>query len=73
MSDCNGAIDDAQAFINNTLPGKLATLYASIKSKAANAKVVVVGYPRIFNGEDCNAGTWFGPRPRRPGSTPPRT
>jgi lysophospholipase L1-like esterase len=61
MSDCNGAIDTAQAYINNTLPGKLSTLYASIKSKAPNAKVVVVGYPRIFNGEDCNAGTWFSP------------
>ena len=23
--------------------------------------MVVVGYPRIFMGEDCNAGTWFSP------------
>ncbi len=61
MSDCNGAIDKAQAYINNTLPGALATLYASIRAKAPNAKVVAVGYPRIFNGEDCNAGTWFSP------------
>ena len=59
--DCDGAIDDAQYFINNVLPGRLATLYASIRAKAPNAKVVVVGYPRIFNGEDCNAGTWFSP------------
>jgi hypothetical protein len=61
MSNCNGAIDTAQSYITNTLPGKLSTLYASIRSKAPNAKVVVVGYPRIFNGEDCNAGTWFSP------------
>ena len=61
MSNCNGAIDTAQAYINNTLPGKLSTLYASIRTRAPNAKVVVVGYPRIFNGEDCNAGTWFSP------------
>jgi hypothetical protein len=60
-SDCNGAIDTAQNYINNTLPGKLSTLYASIRAKAPYAKVVVVGYPRIFNGEDCNAGTWFSP------------
>jgi len=60
-SDCNAAIDKAQSYINNTLPGKLSTLYASIRSKAPNARVVVVGYPRIFNGEDCNAGTWFSP------------
>jgi lysophospholipase L1-like esterase len=61
MSDCNGAIDTAQGLINNTIPGRLSTLYASIKSKAPNAKVVVVGYPRIFQGEDCNAFTWFSP------------
>jgi lysophospholipase L1-like esterase len=61
MSNCNGAIDTAQAYINNTLPGKLSTLYASIRARAPYAKVVVVGYPRIFNGEDCNAGTWFSP------------
>jgi lysophospholipase L1-like esterase len=61
MSDCNGAIDTAQGIINNTIPGRLSTLYASIRAKAPNAKVVVVGYPRIFQGEDCNAFTWFSP------------
>ena len=61
MSDCNAAIDRAQAYIDNQLPGALATLYAAIRSRASNATVVVVGYPRIFNGEDCNAGTWFSP------------
>ena len=59
--DCDGAIDAAQAFITTTLPGRLNTLYASIRSKAPHAKVVVVGYPRIFMGEDCNAATWFSP------------
>ena len=61
MSDCNAAIDGAQGYINGTLPGQLASLYAAIRSRAPYAKVVVVGYPRIFNGEDCNAGTWFSP------------
>lgn len=60
-SDCDGKINTAQSYINNTLPGALSTLYASIKSKAPNAKVVIVGYPRLFQGEDCNAGTWFSP------------
>ncbi len=59
--DCDGAIDAAQAFINGTLPGRLSTLYGSISSRAPGATVVVVGYPRIFMGEDCNAGTWFSP------------
>jgi lysophospholipase L1-like esterase len=61
MSDCNGAVDGAQSFINNTLPGRLNTLYASIKSRAPSAVVVVTGYPRLFQGEDCNAGTFFSP------------
>ena len=60
-SDCNGAIDTAQSYIANVLPGRLSTLYAAIRSKAPNAKVVVVGYPRLFMGEDCNAFTWFSP------------
>ncbi|MGW5241167.1 SGNH/GDSL hydrolase family protein [Monashia sp. NPDC004114] len=59
LSNCNGAIDTAQNIINNTLPGRLSTLYTSIRSKAPNAKVIVVGYPRIFNGQDCNLLTWF--------------
>jgi len=59
--NCNAAIDRAQAFITHTLPGRLSTLYAAIRSRAPHAKVVVVGYPRIFMGEDCNAGTWFSP------------
>jgi len=59
LSNCTGAVDRAQGYIKNTLPGSLATLYASIRAKAPNAKVVVVGYPRIFNGTDCNLLTWF--------------
>ncbi len=59
MSNCNGAIDKAQSYIRNTLPGALNTLYAQIRSRAPQAKVTVVGYPRIFNGTDCNLLTWF--------------
>lgn len=60
-SDCDSKIDGAVSHINDSLPSALSTLYAAIRSKASAAKVVVVGYPRIFNGEDCNAGTWFSP------------
>lgn len=59
MSNCNGAIDSAQAYINNTLPGRLNLVYDSIKSRAPNATVIVLGYPRLFMGVDCNGGTWF--------------
>ena len=58
-SDCNGAIDSAQAYINNTLPGRLDAVNNKIKSLAPTAKVIALDYPRIFNGTDCNAGTWF--------------
>jgi len=61
MSDCNGAIDKAQAYIRNTLPGSLTSLYGDIRARAPYAKVVVVGYPHVFDGEDCNAATWFSP------------
>lgn len=59
LANCDGAINTAQATINNTLPGRLTTLYATVKSRASNARVVIVGYPRLFNGIDCNAGTFF--------------
>lgn len=58
-SNCNAAIDQAQAKIRNTLPGRLDNVYSTVDGLAPNAGVVVVGYPRLFNGEDCNAGTWF--------------
>jgi len=61
MSNCNGAIDTAQSVIRSTLPSRLATLYAAIRARSPQAKVTVVGYPRIFDGEDCNALTWFSP------------
>ncbi len=59
LSNCNGKVSAAQSFIANTLPGRLATLYAQIRSRAPNARVTVVGYPRLFNGQDCNLLTWF--------------
>ena len=60
-SDCNGAIDQAQAYITNTLPGRLDLVNNKIKSRSPTAKVIVLSYPRLFMGEDCNAGTWFSP------------
>jgi lysophospholipase L1-like esterase len=58
-SNCDGAINSAQSFINNTLPGRLDQVNNAIKSRAPSAKVVVLDYPRLFNGTDCNAFTWF--------------
>ncbi len=60
-SDCNGAINNAQSIIQNQLPGRLDQVNNAIKSRAPNAKVIALDYPRLFNGQDCNAFTWFSP------------
>jgi lysophospholipase L1-like esterase len=60
-SDCNGAIDAAQSIVRTKLPSRLDGLYRAVRVRAPSARVVVVGYPRLFNGEDCNAGTFFSP------------
>jgi lysophospholipase L1-like esterase len=51
---CTTEINNARNFINNTLPGQLNSLYTEIETRAPNAQVIVVGYPRLFNGEECN-------------------
>lgn len=61
LSNCNGAINAAQSIIQNTLPGRLDSVNNAIKSRAPSAQVVVLDYPRLFNGEDCNALTFFSP------------
>ncbi len=58
-SNCNAAIDRAVKIIDTVLPARLASLYGDVRSRAPLATVVVAGYPRVFNGEDCNALTWF--------------
>lgn len=60
-SNCAAKVAAAQSYITGTLPAKLNAVYAQIKSRAPSAKVAVMGYPRIFQGEDCNAATFFSP------------
>ena len=64
-SDCAGAVAEARDIITDLLPGRLDRLYNQISARAPSAEVVVVGYPRLFNGEDCNAGTFFSPGDER--------
>jgi lysophospholipase L1-like esterase len=59
LISCNTEITNAQNYIRNTLPGNLNNVYSQIRSRAPNARVIVLGYPRIFMGVDCNAGTFF--------------
>ncbi len=61
MSDCAGAVAGGRAILDGQLPGRYDSLFTAIETKAPGAKVVVAGYPHIFNGEDCNALTFFSP------------
>ncbi|HEX6077947.1 MAG TPA: SGNH/GDSL hydrolase family protein [Micromonosporaceae bacterium] len=58
---CWTEISNANNVIRNTLPGRLNELYGRIRTRAPYARVVVVGYPRIFNGEECNAVSRISP------------
>ncbi len=51
---CWSQIDAAENYMRNTLPGQLNQLYTEIRNRAPNARIVAVGYPRLFNGEECN-------------------
>jgi lysophospholipase L1-like esterase len=46
--DCVAAVDTAEAYARNTLPGSLDTLYGDIRSHAPNARVVVLDYPVFY-------------------------
>ncbi|MGH8876324.1 MAG: SGNH/GDSL hydrolase family protein [Stackebrandtia sp.] len=58
-ANCIDDVEKAEAFIRDQLPGMLDGLYGDISAAAPNAHVVVVTYPLLFNGEDCQAGTFF--------------
>ncbi|WP_406265493.1 SGNH/GDSL hydrolase family protein [Streptomyces sp. NBC_00191] len=56
-SSCINRINQAKAYVDSTLPGKLDSVYSAISSKAPAARVVVLGYPRFYKlGGSCIAG-----------------
>jgi lysophospholipase L1-like esterase len=59
LVSCSSDITTANNYIRNSLPGALNAVYTQIRTRAPNARVVVLGYPRLFAGVDCNAGTFF--------------
>jgi lysophospholipase L1-like esterase len=52
-SSCDDAVSGGEEKARNELPGKLDTTYANIRQAAPNAKVVVIGYPRLNELGDC--------------------
>ncbi|MFR9777841.1 SGNH/GDSL hydrolase family protein [Micromonospora sp. MS34] len=47
-SDCENAVNGAKAFATGALPGRLDATYAAIRNRAPDARLVVLGYPRLF-------------------------
>ncbi|SHN46972.1 SGNH/GDSL hydrolase family protein [Cryptosporangium aurantiacum] len=55
LTNCASTIASSNAQIANQLPGKLDATYAAIRSRAPNATVVVLGYPKPFANRTCAA------------------
>ncbi|MBB5805792.1 lysophospholipase L1-like esterase [Saccharothrix ecbatanensis] len=47
-STCINRVNQAKAYATNTLPGLLDNVYTQIRSRAPSARVVVLGYPRLY-------------------------
>ena len=47
-SACLAAVSSAEAFAQNTLPGRLNNLFSTIDSRAPSAQVVVLDYPHLY-------------------------
>ncbi len=45
---CVSAVNNAVSQMRNSLPGRLDSLYSAIRSRAPQARVVVLGYPRFY-------------------------
>lgn len=59
LGDSDPVLDETQRRAESTLPGVLSPLYAAVRDRAPLARVVVLGYPRLFSGSDCNLVTFF--------------
>ncbi|MET9436590.1 SGNH/GDSL hydrolase family protein [Streptomyces sp. NPDC006551] len=56
-ASCINRVNQAKSYVDTTLPGKLDAVYSAIRTKAPNARVVVLGYPRFYKiGGSCVAG-----------------
>jgi len=50
---CTSAVNESKAFATATLPGRLDATYAAIRNRAPNARLIVLGYPRLFETGSC--------------------
>lgn len=59
VARCGPPVTRARRVVRAQLPARLERLYAEIRRRAPAARVVVAGYPRLFNGIDCGPATFF--------------
>ncbi len=59
--DCWGPLDAADEKLNTTFTEDARGLYRAIRKRAPKAKLVVVGYPRLFNGTNCSTKVYYSP------------
>ncbi|MCH0539515.1 SGNH/GDSL hydrolase family protein [Streptomyces sp. MUM 203J] len=56
-SSCVNRVNQAKSYVDDTLPGRLDSVYDAIRQKAPSARVVVLGYPRFYKiGGSCVTG-----------------
>jgi len=54
LSNCATALDTTRANLDTTLGAAIDRVYTTVKSRAAvGARIVVLGYPRVFSGASC--------------------
>jgi lysophospholipase L1-like esterase len=54
LGDCSAALDRARANLETTVGAALDQVYTSVKARAAfAAKIIVLGYPRVFSSVGC--------------------
>ncbi|HET9143842.1 SGNH/GDSL hydrolase family protein [Actinophytocola sp.] len=55
-STCVNRVNEARAQAQSVLPGRLDAVYTAIRDRAPAARVIVLGYPRLFTAGSC---FWF--------------
>jgi lysophospholipase L1-like esterase len=53
LGSCSTALDSTRATLETFLGPRLDAVYSAIRSRAMTAKVVVLGYPRLFSSASC--------------------
>jgi lysophospholipase L1-like esterase len=53
---CLSSVAKAKRVISDELPGRLVRVFAAVEERAPAARVVVLGYPRLFEAKSCSGG-----------------